>query len=83
MIRWFLDRFEDPDYQRLLRLLQSPMRRMLGNRSRDTMALTSWLLLLAQPRLIALAARVATRSPATVSTVGRAPSRVHADPLED
>lgn len=55
LVRWFLNRFEDPDYELLVRSLNGPLRSVLAGRNRDMMAGAWWRLVSAQPQLLRLA----------------------------
>jgi digeranylgeranylglycerophospholipid reductase len=57
-MRWVLDRFSQADYEHLLGLLGQGLQTILGRHNRDTMAVSKWSLLAAQPRMVTLAARV-------------------------
>ena len=57
-MRWVLDRFSQADYEHLLGLLGQGLQTILGRHNRDTMAASKWSLLVAQPRMVTLAARV-------------------------
>jgi flavin-dependent dehydrogenase len=62
MARRVLDRFEDADYSRLLRLLGGPVRNVLAAYSRDELARSFWRVALAEPRWAIVAARAIIRS---------------------
>lgn len=55
LVRWFLDRFGDRHYDRLLDLLNPELRRLLGRHNRDSFAPQAWRLLRAQPKVLGLA----------------------------
>lgn len=57
-MRWVLDRFSQSDYEHLVGLLSHGLQSILGRHNRDTMAQSKWSMLAAQPRMLALAARV-------------------------
>lgn len=61
LMRAILNRFTDGDYDELLRLLNSRTREVLRTYSRDEMMKGIWRLVLAQPRLLSLAARIFLR----------------------
>jgi len=61
LIRSVLDRFADADYDELLRLLNHRTRDILETYNRDEMARAFWRLLLAQPRLLSVAAKALLR----------------------
>jgi flavin-dependent dehydrogenase len=56
-LRLLLDGFRDADYDRLLRLLNGPTRRVLRRYNRDELRRSIWRLVLAQPRWITLGAQ--------------------------
>lgn len=58
LMRWVFDRFDQADYEHMLGLLSQGLQTILGRHNRDTVAASKWSLLAAQPRLVALAARV-------------------------
>ncbi len=58
LMRWVLDRFSQADYEQLIGLLGQGLQTILGRHNRDTMAVSKWSLLAAQPRMVTLAARV-------------------------
>ena len=57
-MRWVLDRFRQADYEHLLGLLSHGLQTILGRHNRDSVAQAKWSMLAAQPRMLALAARV-------------------------
>ena len=57
LMRWVLDRFSSRDYEQMLGLLGSGIQMVLGRHNRDTVARAKWSLLLAEPRIVTLAAR--------------------------
>ena len=57
-MRWVLDRFSQADYEQMLGLIGQGLQSILGRHNRDTVAQSKWSLLAAQPRIVALAARV-------------------------
>ena len=61
LMRSILDRFTDADYDDLLRLLNRRAKDVLETYNRDEMAKGLWSLLLAQPRLLPVTARVLLR----------------------
>ena len=61
LMRSILDRFADADYDELLRLLNRRAKDILETYNRDEMAKGLWSLLLAQPRLLPVTARVLLR----------------------
>ncbi|MBI4538220.1 MAG: NAD(P)/FAD-dependent oxidoreductase [Gemmatimonadetes bacterium] len=54
LIRWLLDRFDQCDYEGLLALLNPRLRAYLRRQNRDTIAMSPFPALLAQPRLLRL-----------------------------
>jgi len=56
-LRRLLDGFRDADYDRLLRLLNGPTRRVLRRYNRDELRRSIWRLVLAQPCWVTLGAR--------------------------
>lgn len=60
-IRWVMNRFGRREYDALLRLLNSPLRRLIQEHSRDRMAPRTVALFAAQPRLIGLGLRALVR----------------------
>jgi digeranylgeranylglycerophospholipid reductase len=58
LMRWVLDRFSQADYEQMLGLVGQGLQTILGRHNRDTVAQSKWSLLAAQPRIVALAARV-------------------------
>lgn len=58
LMRWVFDRFAQADYEHMLGLLGPGLQAILGRHNRDTVAESKWSLLAAQPRIVALAARV-------------------------
>jgi flavin-dependent dehydrogenase len=56
-LRHLLDGFSDEDYDRMLKLLNRPTRRVLKCYNRDELTRAFWHLLAAQPRWALLAAR--------------------------
>ena len=58
LMRWVLDRFSQADYEQMLGLIGQGLQTILGRHNRDTVAQSKWSLLAAQPRIVALAARV-------------------------
>lgn len=58
LMRWFLDRFGEGEYERLLRLLNTRLVRYLGRQARDTIARAPVPLVLGQPRLWGLVLKV-------------------------
>ncbi|MEX2282088.1 MAG: NAD(P)/FAD-dependent oxidoreductase [Gemmatimonadota bacterium] len=58
LMRWVLDRFSQSDYEQMLGLIGQGLQSILGLHNRDTVAQSKWSLLAAQPRILALAARV-------------------------
>ncbi|MGH7469805.1 MAG: FAD-dependent monooxygenase [Longimicrobiales bacterium] len=58
LMRWVFDRFTQADYVHMLGLLGPGLHAILGRHNRDTVAQSKWSLLAAQPRIVALAARV-------------------------
>jgi flavin-dependent dehydrogenase len=61
VLRKVLDRFDNADYDDLLRLLNRQAKGILGARTRDEMARAFWRLALAQPQLLVLAVRTLVR----------------------
>jgi flavin-dependent dehydrogenase len=58
LMRWVFDRFAQSDYEQMLGLLSQGLQTILARNNRDTVARSKWSLLAAQPRIVALAARV-------------------------
>ncbi len=58
LMRWVLDRFSQADYEHMLGLIGQGLQSILGRHNRDTVAQSKWSLLAAQPKIVALAARV-------------------------
>jgi flavin-dependent dehydrogenase len=58
LMRWVFDRFSQADYEHMLGLLSQGLHTILSRHNRDTVAVSKWSLLAAQPRIVALAARV-------------------------
>jgi flavin-dependent dehydrogenase len=58
LMRWVFDRFAQTDYEQMLGLLSQGLQTILARNNRDTVARSKWSLLAAQPRIVALAARV-------------------------
>jgi flavin-dependent dehydrogenase len=56
-LRRLLDGFSNADYDRLLRLLNGPTRRVLRRYNRDELRRSIWRLVLAQPRWVTLGGR--------------------------
>ena len=57
LMRWVLDRFDGRDYEHMLGLLGHGLQAVLGRHNRDSVARAKWSLLVAQPRIVTLAAR--------------------------
>ena len=57
LMRWVLDRFNGQDYQHMLNLLGHGLQIALGKHNRDSVARAKWSILVAQPRILSLAAR--------------------------
>lgn len=61
VIRWTMNRFGRREYDALLRLLNGPLRRLIRQHNRDTMAPRTLSLVAAQPRLLGLGLRALLR----------------------
>lgn len=57
LMRWVLDRFNGRDYEQMLGLLGHGLQAVLGRHNRDSVARAKWSLLVAQPRIVTLAAK--------------------------
>lgn len=57
LMRWVLDRFNGKDYEHMLGLLGHGLQTVLGRHNRDSVARAKWSLLVAQPRILTLAAK--------------------------
>ena len=57
LMRWVLDRFDGRDYEHMLGLLGHGLQAVLGRHNRDSVAQAKWSLLVAQPRIVTLAAK--------------------------
>jgi len=62
LVRQVLDRFDDADYNRLLKLLGGSARRVLASYNRDELVRGFWRMAWAEPRWAILAARALMRS---------------------
>jgi len=61
LLRRMLDRFNNDDYDVLLKLLNSDLKRVLETRNRDELSGVIWRLPFVQPRLVSLATRALLR----------------------